>query len=1189
MQHEFERIGDGGEERDQREDVRDARDEARDAKDEARDERDADGRAEFEARADADAADNAAGDLAEGDTDDAETEDVPQPVAEGAGEVPEGEGEQGGAAAPATKPRRDGRRDRRSRGGDRAGRGGDRVGDRGGDRAGGDRAERDAKSEPHAFTQMLINYVAGEECRVAIVEDNKLEELHVERFTSASRVGNIYVGKVMNVEAAIQAAFVDFGVGENGFLHVTDLHPRYFPGEDGETTERVGLKTPRRERPPIQYALKRGDEIIVQVLKEGVGTKGPTLTSYLSIPGRFLVMMPYMDKVGVSRKVEDEELRRAMREILDQLELPDGFGFILRTAGMSRTKTELKRDLAYLMRLWKDMEKRLAAGGKPRLLYSESDLLVRALRDVLTNETDEVVIDNEAALKRAARFLKIVAPRTTTRLKAYQAKSPMFHAFGIEQQIALIHAREVPLPSGGRLVIDQTEALVAIDVNSGRSRDSRDSETNAYQTNIEAVDEICRQLRLRDMGGIVINDLIDMRSAQHRKDIENRVKERLRRDRAKSTVLQISEFGILEMTRQRMRPSHESIHFTDCPTCRGRGMLQKPDSVASDALRDLAAVLDVPRIAKVEMVVAPRVAGDLLSTKRQLLSRIERTYEKHVDVRVSETVAVDRVTFYAYDETGSDVDLTNLPRPRPPRDLPEWVDPDTQSQESADWAPDEQAEAKEAREGDAPDDSGELDVHPIEIDVPDEQLDAELAANQPTPLSELGDAGRRRRRRRGRGARGGDGRADARGDARSAQAPRPEQRPQQPQPPRDARDVRDGRPTRDGAGGPRDGRDASGRVGPRRDDRGPRRDQRQGGRFDDRDDRGDRGSRPDRPMRDDSAEWGEPPSREPAPIGEDAPDEPLPHDQPSRDISQDARGAGRMGPQGEQELGPDGQPRRKRRRRRRRGRGRGDGSGEGMGDVRGEVRGDGQGNARTSGRAQDGAQGEQPVDSEPEQGASDDAAVDAGSVDEWGEPAARPPARPAQLSDAPVDERDQGDDADDRAEGSDQGPDDRSPGEGQGDGGDVGEGGRKRRRRRRRGRGRGRGGDAPRDAGPDAGASPEVPQREARSPERSPDRPPQRPRDLDGPASPPPRGEGVIETPVARVERLHPEPKPRSEPRPEPRPEPKPQPKAQASPPASGDERGPSTPEGKGKLRTLYGALRRKLKPGELNKRPKPE
>jgi ribonuclease E len=642
-------------------------------------------------------------------------------------------------------------------------------------------------------SQMLINYVPGEECRVAIVEDGKLEELHVERFSQASHVGSIYVGRVVNVEQAIQAAFVDFGMPENGFLHVTDLHPKYFPGEGDETTERVGFKTPRRERPPIQHALRRGDEVIVQVLKEGVGTKGPTVTSYLSIPGRFLVMMPGMDRVGVSRKVEDEEQRRKMREILDQLDLPEGFGFILRTAGFSRTKAELKRDLAYLMRLWKDMDRRLKTGGKPRLLYSESDLLVRSLRDLLSNEINEVVIDHDAAMRRAARFMKIVAPRTTTKLLHYPGTAPVFHAFGIEKQISLIHAREVPLPSGGRLVIDQTEALVAIDVNSGKSRDSRDSETNAYQTNLEAVDEICRQLRLRDMGGIVVNDLIDMRESRHRKDIENRVRDRLKRDRAKTTIGTISEFGILEMTRQRMRPSHESVHFTDCPMCRGRGMLQKPESVSADALRDLAAILDATRVSKVEMVVAPRVAGELLSNKRAMLGRIERRYGKHVDVRVSETVPADRVSFYAYDSQGADIDVGNLPQPRRPKDLVPWADLEPsagEGGEGTEWT------AADDGAGEPEDVVEDLPTHPIEIDDDEEYLGpVGTAPRGAAPVSagsgagkgagtgqsggrggtqassqggegEAGAAGeggegggrrRRRRRRRGRGGQGGAG------------------------------------------------------------------------------------------------------------------------------------------------------------------------------------------------------------------------------------------------------------------------------------------------------------------------------------------------------------------------------------------------------------------------------------------------
>jgi len=629
--------------------------------------------------------------------------------------------------------------------------------------------------------QMIVNYVPGEECRVAVVEDGKLEELHAERMNAVSRVGNIYVGRVTNVEAGIQAAFVDFGVGESGFLHVTDLHPRYFPNADDDTAERVGKKTPRRARPPIQACLRRGDEVLVQVLKEGVGTKGPALTSYLSIPGRYLVMMPQMDHVGVSRKVEDDEARAQMRQILDQLELPEGFGFIVRTAGMDRTKTELKRDLAYLQRLWKDMERRLKSGNRPRLLYSESDLLVRALRDILTADVNEIIIDSELALKRASRFLKIVSPRSATRLLHYPGRAPIFHAFGVERQIALIHAREVPLPSGGRLVIDETEALVAIDVNSGKMRDARDAETTAYRTNLEAVEEICRQIRLRDVGGLIINDLIDMRDAKHRRDIEHQFKERLKLDRARTTTLPISSFGILEMTRQRMRGSHESIHFTQCPTCRGRGLVQKPDSICAEALRDLAAILDRSAVAKVEMVVSPRVAGELLSARRRALNRIERTSGKHVDVRVSEAVPIDRVTFYAYDQGGADIDLSS-PAPAPARpEIVEWHDPDAPDDWAAGLEEEQAATAAAEAQADQVEEEVVTDIapHPIELDgMPTDD------AHAPAPDSPTGGR-RKRRRRRGRGGRSRDAEAPGlphAGDAHPAPdaAPRPE--PQHPEP-----------------------------------------------------------------------------------------------------------------------------------------------------------------------------------------------------------------------------------------------------------------------------------------------------------------------------------------------------------------------------------------------------------------------
>jgi ribonuclease E len=581
-------------------------------------------------------------------------------------------------------------------------------------------------------SSMLINFVPGDECRVAVTTNGKLEELFSERLTNTSNVGSIYVGRVVNVEPSIQAAFIDFGLEQNGFLHISDLHPRYFPGEDGETTEKVGKKTPRRERPPIQDALRRGQEIAVQVIKEGIGSKGPTLTSYLSIPGRFLVMMPDMDRVGVSRKVESEDQRKEARLILDTLELPSGFGFILRTAGIGKTKTDLKRDLAYLQRLWKDMERSRKAGSKPRLLYTESDLVIRCLRDVLTNDITEIIIDHPFALNRASQFLKIVAPRSSTRLMHFNKSEPLFHAYGIESQIKAIHSREVLLPSGGRLVIDETEALVAIDVNSGKSRSASDAETTSYRTNMEAASEICRQLRLRDLGGLVVLDLIDMRSRSNRRDVETKFKTLFKLDRARTKLLPISQLGLLELTRQRMRGSIRSVNFSECRLCHGVGTVQRPESLASDATRELARIIHHEPVKRVELVVPPKVAGDLLSRKRMFLARLEKMTGKQIDVRVSETMASDHVSFYAYDERGADIDIDRMPTLKPPTDLPDWQ-----------------------HDGSV----GEWDTDPSELEL-DEELLKEHDEFDPLLSDEDDDQPKRRNRRRRRRRRSGDSQSE---------------------------------------------------------------------------------------------------------------------------------------------------------------------------------------------------------------------------------------------------------------------------------------------------------------------------------------------------------------------------------------------------------------------------------------------
>ncbi len=507
--------------------------------------------------------------------------------------------------------------------------------------------------------EMLVNYVPGEECRIAILEDGKLQEYYHERSVVESLVGNIYKGRVTNVEPSIQAAFVEFGGERSGFLHVTDLHPRYFPGSEKQELETVGLKTSRRDRPPIQQCLKRGQEILVQVIKEGINTKGPTLTSYLSIPGRFVVMMPFMDGLGVTRKVDEEDDRKLARKLLNELAPPKGFGFIVRTAGVDQTKTELKRDVAYLVRLWKQIEAARKTTGKVGELYRESDLVIRTLRDVYSSDITRIVLDDPAAAKRSHDFLKVSNPRTKSNILLFEGKQPVFHEAGIEHQIDAIFDRTSPLPSGGSLVFDQTEALVAIDVNSGQSRKARDAESNAYNTNCEAVDEIARQLRLRDLGGVIILDLIDMVTAKHRKSVETRFRNLLKDDRARTRVGSISQFGILEMTRQRMRPSLKKSLFADCHTCAGMGHSKSPEAVVLDVVRQLAVVMGDDRVHAVELTISGDVAFQLLNNRRAQLVALEEHYHKHVTVRVGGGTP-DAVSIAAVDDRGGKVDTARL-------------------------------------------------------------------------------------------------------------------------------------------------------------------------------------------------------------------------------------------------------------------------------------------------------------------------------------------------------------------------------------------------------------------------------------------------------------------------------------------------------------------------------------------------
>ena len=494
---------------------------------------------------------------------------------------------------------------------------------------------------------MLINVAQDEECRIAIVENGKLEEFYFERATITSYVGNIYKGNVTNIEPSIQACFIDFGTGQNGFLHISDVQTAYFPRNNQK--ERVGQKRSRRDRPPIQDCLRRGQEMIVQVIKDGIGTKGPTLTTYLSIPGRYLVLMPGMNRTGVSRKISDEEARAHLREILKHLNLPSDIGVIVRTAGLDRNKRDLQRDMNYLMRLWKMVTKQSKEGSSPAALYQESDLVVRTLRDVFNSEISRILCDSEETVRKIRNFLRIAMPRTQCPIQYFNGGTPLFTKYQIEQKIEEIQSRHVPLPSGGSLVIDSTEALVAIDVNSGKSRSHGDAETMAYKINTEAADEIARQLRLRDLGGVVVIDFIDMFQERHRRGIERTLREAVGVDRARTKILRMSQFGIIEMTRQRMRSSLERSNYMDCVHCKGSGLIKTPESMSLEIIRRVQAVIDRKNIACIEVDVSPEVAYYLQNRKRSQIFDLEKEWSKIVAIRSNSDYSNDQVHFVGRD------------------------------------------------------------------------------------------------------------------------------------------------------------------------------------------------------------------------------------------------------------------------------------------------------------------------------------------------------------------------------------------------------------------------------------------------------------------------------------------------------------------------------------------------------------
>ncbi len=462
--------------------------------------------------------------------------------------------------------------------------------------------------------KMLINATQPEELRVALVDGQRLYDLDIENRTRLQKKSNIYKGKITRVEPSLEAAFVDFGAERHGFLPLKEIAREYFYKDPGNVEGRLKIKE----------VVKEGTEIIVQVDKEERGNKGAALTTFISMAGRYMVLMPNNPKAGgISRRIEGDE-RSELREALGGLEIPNGMGVIIRTAGVGRTSEELQWDLNYLLQLWESITTANKEVKAPALLFQESNVIIRAVRDYLRDDIDQVLIDSDDAFAEASEFVSMVMPKYKNRIKRYEDSIPLFNRFQIESQIETAFQREVRLPSGGSIVIDPTEALVSIDINSARATKGSDIEDTALQTNLEAADEIARQLRLRDMGGLVVIDFIDMLAAKNQRMVENRMRDALELDRARVQVGRISRFGLLEMSRQRLRPSLGETSAIVCPRCTGQGSIRDTKSLALSILRLMEEEAIKDRSAEVRGIVPVDVAAYLLNEKRSALSEIEQ-------------------------------------------------------------------------------------------------------------------------------------------------------------------------------------------------------------------------------------------------------------------------------------------------------------------------------------------------------------------------------------------------------------------------------------------------------------------------------------------------------------------------------------------------------------------------------------
>lgn len=471
--------------------------------------------------------------------------------------------------------------------------------------------------------RVIVNALYSEESRVAIVEDDRLLELEVERAEFAPLKGNIYKAPITRVEPSLQAAFLDIGSSRNGFLQINDLNQGYWPTPEEDGAGGSGAGGGRGNRWNIQDALRPGMELVVQVVKDERALKGATLTTNISLPGRYLVLMIGNQRGGVSRKIVDEGQRHRLKQAISGLKVPAGMGIIVRTAGINRSAVELQKDLDSLIDTWVQIVERSFQPGAPVALYEESDLSTRFLRDNLTSHITEIVVDDLATYKRVKAFVEKIAPNEPITITHFDKPQPIFGYYHVDQQVEQTERSEVTLPSGGSIVINSTEAVVAIDVNSGRATGQSDVEETAFMTNKEAADAIAQQLRLRDLGGLIVIDFIDMNDRRHKASVERTLKEAVRMDRAKVEIGKISKFGLLELSRQRLKSSISMHSYLTCPHCEGRGRVKAPEAAALEVLRKIQSAAFAGGIEEIRVRMSAVAALMLLNQKRQELTRFE--------------------------------------------------------------------------------------------------------------------------------------------------------------------------------------------------------------------------------------------------------------------------------------------------------------------------------------------------------------------------------------------------------------------------------------------------------------------------------------------------------------------------------------------------------------------------------------